>query len=279
MTRSDLGLSIAQFGRQAGLSIKALRLYDISGLLTPASVHPVSGYRRYASSQLERARRISLMRQLNMPLPIVAEVLAGSAQEAIDRLDQWWAGQEQLVSVRRQSMGWLRTQLLTSGSDAPSYPVRRRWVPATNIASIRFETDQQNLLDVIQRGQWEIRNLLEAAAAITTREHWVIFHGFVTPESVAPIEVCVPFTGPVEPAWDMVIRVEQAHDEAYATVSRDDCFYPRIMTAYAAVESYMSAAALPVIGPPREIYLDSWINVAGSDPFVHVAMPFVSPEE
>ncbi|AGL20161.1 MerR family transcriptional regulator [Actinoplanes sp. N902-109] len=277
MTRTDLGLTIGEFGRRAGLSIKALRLYDVSGLLTPVSVDP-SGYRRYAESQLGRARTISLLRQLDMPLSVVAEVLAASPGAAVDRLDRWWAGQEQLVEVRRHSVGWLRTRLLASEPAEPGYEVHRRWVPATKVASIRFETDQQGLLDTIQRGHWEVRNVLEAAGAVTTAEHWVLYHGFVTPESVAPIEVCVPFTGPVEPAWDVVIRVEPAHDEAYATVSRDDCFYPRIMTAYAAVESFLSAAALPMSGPPREVYLDSWVNLTGADPFVHVATPFTAPE-
>jgi DNA-binding transcriptional MerR regulator len=272
MTRTDLGLTIGEFGRKAGLSIKALRLYDVSGLLTPAAVD-LSGYRRYAVSQLDRARRISLLRQMDMPLTVVAEVLAGSEAEAVARLDRWWAGQEQLLEVRRRSVGWMRTQLLASGSAEPSYVVHRRWVPATKVASIRFDTDQANLLDTIQRGHWEVRNVLEAAGGAATAEHWVIYHGFVTPETVAPIEVCVPFTGPVEPAWDVVIRVEPSHSQAYVTVNRDDCFYPRIMNAYAAVEAHVTAAALPVTGPPREVYLDSWVNVAATDPFVHVAMP------
>lgn len=80
MTVEELrGLTIGEFGRRAGLSVKALRLYEMSGLLPPAQVDPVSGYRRYAVSQLERARRISLLRRLDMPLAVVAEVLAGSS--------------------------------------------------------------------------------------------------------------------------------------------------------------------------------------------------------
>lgn len=59
-------LTIGQFARRTGLSPKALRLYDLSGLLPPADVDPVNGYRRYTADQLERARRISLLRQLEM---------------------------------------------------------------------------------------------------------------------------------------------------------------------------------------------------------------------
>src|SRR5262245_50183248 len=40
-------LTISEFGRRTGLSHKALRLYDVSGLLPPAQVDPANGYRLY----------------------------------------------------------------------------------------------------------------------------------------------------------------------------------------------------------------------------------------
>ena len=47
--------------------MKALRLYDAMGLLTPALVDDSSGYRFYTESQIERAKLIGLLRQLEMP--------------------------------------------------------------------------------------------------------------------------------------------------------------------------------------------------------------------
>ena len=47
---------------------KALRLYDSLGLLTPAHVDEVSGYRFYRPDQLERARLVAWLRRLGMPL-------------------------------------------------------------------------------------------------------------------------------------------------------------------------------------------------------------------
>ncbi len=272
MTVRDLrGLTIGEFGRRSGLSIKALRLYDMSGLLPPAEVDPASGYRRYAVAQLDRARRISLLRRLDMPLAEVAEVLGGTDEEALIRLDRWWAAQEQATAAKRGSVGWLRVQLAAAAQPAIPYPVRRREVPATKVASIRRETDQQGLADTIWELQWRVRDQLAGAAL--TDEHWVIYHGFVTPESEASIEVCVPFTGPAEPVDSMIIRQEPAHAELYATVTRDDCFYPRIMQAYDAVARHVDAAGLELDAPVREVYLARWEAIAGTDPFVHVAQP------
>lgn len=265
------GLTTGEFGRRAGLSIKALRLYDLSGLLPPAEVDPASGYRRYAVAQLERARRISLLRRLDMPLAVVAEVLDGSDADAVVRLDRWWAAQEQATAARRASVGWLRVQLAAATEPAARYRVLRREVPATKVASIRRETDQSGLVDTILELEWRVRERL--AGATVTDEHWVIYHGFVTPESEASIEVCVPFTGPAEPAGPMVIREEPAHAQLYATVTRDDCFYPRIMQAYDALARHVDAAGLALAGPVREVYLARWEALAGTDPFVHVAQP------
>jgi hypothetical protein len=52
----DAGLTTGEFGRRCGLSHKALRLYDMSGLLPPAHVDPLTGHRRYAAGQLDRRR-------------------------------------------------------------------------------------------------------------------------------------------------------------------------------------------------------------------------------
>jgi DNA-binding transcriptional MerR regulator len=271
--RDTRTLTIGEFGRRSGLSVKALRLYDLSGLLPPAEVDPVSGYRRYAAEQLDRARRISLLRQLDMPLAVVAEVLAGSEEEAVLRLDGWWAGQEQAMQARRGTIGWLRAQLGRADEQRPPHPVLRREVPTTKVAVVRLDTDQQHLVDAIRAGEWEVRAHLDGAGAATTAEHWVLYHGLVTPDNEAPIEVCVPFTGTVEPAGRISIRLEAAHVEAYTTVARDDCYYPRIMHAYDAVEAHVAAAGATPVGAPREVYLARWAEIAGTDPFVHVAQP------
>jgi DNA-binding transcriptional MerR regulator len=272
--RESRGLTIGEFGRRSGLSVKALRLYDLSGLLPPAEVDPLSGYRRYTVAQLDRARRISLLRRLDMPLAVVAEVLAGTDEEAVVRLDRWWAAQEQATAAKRGSIGWLRIQLAAAAQPSTRYQVHRREVPATKVASIRRETDQQGLADTIRELQWLLRDRLSGGTF--TAEHWVIYHGFVTPDNEAMIEVCVPFTGPVEPVDSMIIRLEPAHTELYTTVTRDDCFYPRIMVAYDALSRHVATESLVLAGPVREIYLAHWHTIAGTDPFVHVAQPVVS---
>lgn len=74
-------LSIGRFARLAGLSVGALRHYDALALLPPASVDPQTGYRSYRRSQLETARLVRRLRDLELPLPDIRRVLAADEAE------------------------------------------------------------------------------------------------------------------------------------------------------------------------------------------------------
>ncbi|MFR9798311.1 MerR family transcriptional regulator [Streptomyces sp. MS06] len=69
--------SIGETARDSGLGVSALRFYDRAGVLVPARVDPVSGYRWYAPGQLEEARLLARLRRAGMPLADVRLVLAG----------------------------------------------------------------------------------------------------------------------------------------------------------------------------------------------------------
>ncbi|HEV2781015.1 MAG TPA: MerR family transcriptional regulator [Actinophytocola sp.] len=55
-----------------------MRHYDELGLLRPAEVDPHTGYRYYRRDQARDALLIGLLRSVDVPLPAVAQVLAGT---------------------------------------------------------------------------------------------------------------------------------------------------------------------------------------------------------
>ncbi|WP_323186620.1 MerR family transcriptional regulator [Streptomyces sp. NBC_00878] len=69
--------SIGEMARDSGLRVSALRFYDRAGVLVPAWVDPVSGYRWYGPEQCEEARLLTRLRRAGMPLPDIRLVLAG----------------------------------------------------------------------------------------------------------------------------------------------------------------------------------------------------------
>lgn len=87
MTEPGKLMTIGDFARAAGLTPKALRLYDELGLVRPAEVDEHSGYRRYAPEQLAGARLVGQLRLLGMPLARIQHVLdlaPAAAAQAIE---------------------------------------------------------------------------------------------------------------------------------------------------------------------------------------------------
>ncbi|SDQ66323.1 MerR family transcriptional regulator [Microbacterium sp. cf332] len=68
-------LSIGEFARLAGVSVRMLRHYDQLGLLRPQRVDAASGYRSYAASQLDRANRLIALKDLGFTLDQVGRLL------------------------------------------------------------------------------------------------------------------------------------------------------------------------------------------------------------
>src|SRR4051812_46175231 len=75
-------LTIGRFARLSGLSIGALRHYDELDLLRPARVDRFTGYRAYHRDQIERARTIGRLRDLEMPLDEIGAALATDDADA-----------------------------------------------------------------------------------------------------------------------------------------------------------------------------------------------------
>ncbi|WP_280481159.1 MerR family transcriptional regulator [Nocardia cyriacigeorgica] len=74
---------IGEFARLSHLSVKALHHYHDIELLVPAQVDAGTGYRRYSTEQVADAQLIRRLRELDMPLPQIREVLA--AEEVAER--------------------------------------------------------------------------------------------------------------------------------------------------------------------------------------------------
>jgi PPM family protein phosphatase len=115
-------LTIGAFARASRLSPKALRLYDSLGLLAPAHVDDMSGYRFYRPDQLERARLVAWLRRLGMPLArigVVCDLARDAPDQAAEQIAAYWAETEAELAARRD----LATHLISylSGEE-PTMP-------------------------------------------------------------------------------------------------------------------------------------------------------------
>lgn len=263
------------FSRRSGLSVKALRLYERSGLLVPRRVAE-NGYRFYGRDQLAVAERIRALRLLGMPLVVVERVLGVGPGEGADLVRSWWRVQEQVVESRRalveQACALVRGRG-GSGVDLVDFEVGVEPVVERSVACVRVRVNQQDLVETYLGAAQRLRCALAEQGAVADEQTWVVYHQTPTPDGRAWVEVAVPYTGVVRPVGEMVLRMEPGGVWWVARVRRRDCFHPRIMGAYAALRGALSRSGARERDVVREVYLRPWEEVGEQEVFAWVACP------
>lgn len=215
-------MGIGEFARLSRLSVHALRRYDEMGLLPPRRVDAASGYRWYAAEQLEQARLIAALRQLDMPLARIKAVagLPGAAVAA--EIAGWWADAEAGHTARRELTGFLIDKL--NGKRSVMYDVSVRTVPARNVLSLLRHLRWDEFVGVAHDFSRRFGGIprLEGVAGAS----FIVFHGEVSQDSDGPAELCRPVPAEIATELaaefpDLVLRTEAEHEEAYVHLARD----------------------------------------------------------
>jgi DNA-binding transcriptional MerR regulator/effector-binding domain-containing protein len=105
-------VAIGEFSRLTYLSVKTLHHYHDVGLLEPADVDGTTGYRRYALEQVSTAHLIRRLRDLDMPVAEVRDVLSAPDDTVRDaRLRAHLARMEAQLERTRDVVASLRELL------------------------------------------------------------------------------------------------------------------------------------------------------------------------
>jgi len=211
-------MSIGEFARRSRLSPKALRLYDGIGLLSPARVDGLSGYRYYEGTQLEQARLIATLRQVGVPLSTVKELLALGPAEMAEQVTAFWREAETRHAGQRELITALVDRL--TGRSTVMYEVATRQMPQRSLLCLKRNVDESGAWALGKEFIALIRD--QRLPRIEGREGAVfsIYWGQVSADSDGPIEWCKPVPdaeaeGLAAQFPELTLRVEPAHREAY----------------------------------------------------------------
>ena len=217
-------VSIGEFARRSRLSVKALRLYDELGVLVPARVDDASGYRYYDVAQLEAARLIAMLRQLDVPLAAIRELLACDPVDAAERIAAHWQKIDSVHDARRELADYLVNRL--TGKRSIMYEVATREIPERTVLGLKRNVDEQ--------GAWALGK--EFIAVLRERPlpkmegragaMFLIYWGEVSADSDGPVEMCKPIPDSEAKALashypELSLRTEPAHREAYVALPND----------------------------------------------------------
>jgi DNA-binding transcriptional MerR regulator len=261
-----------EFSRKSGLSLKALRLYDAMGLLTPARTDTENGYRYYSPAQLAPARLVSLLRRLEMPLDRIAAVLDLPGPAAAQAIAAYWREVEADAREKAKLVRYLREHL--EGRGESMFKVETRNVPEQKVVSIERRMLAPGLPAFIDEAMGKLLGHLAASGLKQAGPSFVIYHGLVTTDSEAPVEVCLPFTGSVEPTGEIRVRLEPQHKEAFTRISKAQVAFPGILDAYDATRAWLDEKGWKCSLSPREVYFAEWDKIGENDPACDIAYPF-----
>lgn len=255
-------VTIGRFSKMTRLSVKALRIYDDTGLLRPAWVDPASGYRYYRRGQANRAEAIRILRSVEMPLDEIREALAHEepavAQKVLgahrDRLAQRLADQERMLR-------FLERLIERKGTVMP-YSVTVTDVPVQHVVATRRTTDLAHVGAAIESGFTALMGYLGPRGIAPAGAPMAIYHDVIDTDVEGTIELCLPVPSPVDGADD-VHGVELPAGPVATTVHQGP--YDQLRPAYHTLEGWIAEHGYEIAGPPREVYVDDPTQVPPDD--------------
>ena len=266
-------IPIGRFAEASRLSLKALRIYDRLGLLPPSHIDPHSGYRYYHRKQLERARLILLLRQIEMPLATIMEMLDAPKSTARAILDVYWQEEERRAQEKRKIIPYLQS-LLQEREEQMTYTVNVKDIPAMEVISIISKISIADLEAYISSTIETLVAHAQSNEAGILREPMGIYHGAVNEDSDGPVEICLPIDKKVEPSGKIKSRTLPAVRVAFTTTTRTQAHFPGILKAYDDVYGWIRDRGHRVEGSPWEIYIGHPDSTGPDDPFIEIAWPF-----
>jgi DNA-binding transcriptional MerR regulator len=242
-------IAIGYFARMTHLSIKALRHYHDVGVLVPAEIDPLSGYRFYHPDQVPVAQAIRRFRDLGIPLADIKAILqttdpAVRTKVIVAHLDRM---QTQLSQIQG-TVASLRS--LLDGPPSP-IPVEHRTVPATPALAIAEQVTMADL-EAWWADAFDELHATAHAAGATAGIGGGLYPGELFEVEVAHVVAFLPVPTPIPtgprarmievPAAELAVAV---HHGPFADLDR----------TYAAVGTHVAERELGIDGPIREYYL------------------------
>jgi DNA-binding transcriptional MerR regulator len=261
---------IGEFSRITGVTIDTLRHYDALGLLKPAKVDPLTGYRYYSARQLMSLNRILALKEVGFSLEEIARILHPA--EKLTNQELRGMLKAQLVRAEReiQAAGSRREHILARlnylnlEDEMPAYEVTLKPVEAFTVAAIRevVPTIEQmprrcsEMFDTIER--WLRANKLPIGPSLS------IYYNEGFTEKNIDTECAFLITDPgsvkaLKPESPIEMRQIAAVPQMASTIAVED-FYKKpggLLPAYNALAHWIDENGYQIAGPPRELFYGS----------------------
>jgi DNA-binding transcriptional MerR regulator len=247
-------LRIGPFSRASWLSIKALRAYHEAGLLVPAEVDPRTGYRSYTTAQLADAAIIRKLRQLDVPLEAIREVLE-ARDAAVTRkvLTEHSAVLEERIAATQRAVDELYAAL-----EAPALQtaVYRRHEPARTVLTLPGTVTESEWMPFLERARILLDDTATGLGAVVDGPFGACYPPMLDDDAQDVLAFVTVDSAPLLSATmrsDGVAVGELPATDVAVLEHRGD--YDDLEDAYRELGSWVATHGQPTDLPVRELYL------------------------
>ncbi|HEY1550662.1 MAG TPA: MerR family transcriptional regulator [Kofleriaceae bacterium] len=250
-------VSIGDFSRMTHLSVKTLRHYHDVGLLAPAAIDKLNGYRYYAKSQVPLAQVIRRFRALDMPIDEVRAIIKTSdPEERSQQIIAHLARLEQQLAETHAAVASLRA--IVERPELP-LPIEQRAVAQASTIAISERIVVKDVTAWMTAAYAEIYDALRSQGVKTTGPSGALWSNELFTDGEGDATVFVPIAALVRavgrsralvvPAAELAITV---HDGAHVDIDR----------TYGALGTYVAEHEVGVDDFVREYYLVDQFHTA-----------------
>jgi DNA-binding transcriptional MerR regulator len=265
-------LGIGDFARHGRVSVRMLRHYDAIGLLRPAYVDQVTGYRSYDAGQLSQLNRIVALKGLGFTLQQVRFILDDevSVEElrGMLRLRQAELQSQIATDTARLAQVEARLRIIEREGEMPADDVQIKRIPGIRVAELTATAtaasfEPESIAPAIGPLYDELRTRLDRAG-LTTAGPGVAYYEDSPDGDGVLVNAAIPVDADPGEDHDFVI-VDLPEIEQAATImhrgAMDD-----VMPTIQALARWIHANGYRSVGYNRELYIelgenrDAWVT-------------------
>ncbi len=244
-------LNIGEFSKITGLTIKAIHLYHEKGLLIPSAIDEGTGYRYFDAKNVEQARVIVCLKEMEFSLEQIAQIVAkfGDEKDIIHFL----------LSKKSEIEAGIRH--LKSVTVSLDHIIKKEKEALAMLTRDEFEIEerkQESLLVATIRWKGKYRDtgtyfgkLARAVGRHIGGKPMNLYHELEFKENDADIESCFPIRKEIDSKSCTVKSLEGGtfltliHKGPYESIGR----------SYEKILSYLNSKGYKAKLPVREVYL------------------------
>lgn len=251
-------LAIGRFAKMCWLSVRALRLYDETGLLHPAYVDPATSYRYYTAEQAPTARAIAILRSLDMPLSDIRGLVNEPDSDQVRRrLDLHRAVLEERIERDRRML--CRVEDFIRKGAVMAHDIEIKDIDPVDVVGVSLKTTPETIGTDAEPAFHQVLDGLASQGAGPVAPPRMVYHDMS--DDSWTIEVCVPVAGVTEAPDGLDLR-RMPGGRAVTTLHIGP--YDELGMAYRELEVWIKKNGLTPVDLPYDVYLNAPSEV--SDP-------------